>query len=204
MRPGHATTTLLVAGPARILVDPSLPPHIIAPRLAERSGLKPEQITHVFLTCLHPLHRRGIAAFEKAEWFVSTAEREAIGVSMVERFKHARTSGDEEVAKLLMAEIAVIERCKPAPDRLEKGVDLFPLPGVTPGLTGLLLPQSSTTILVAGDAVPTQEHLEQGQVLSPCHDLETARASFLEAVEIADLIVAGRDNVLLNPSKRPF
>jgi hypothetical protein len=39
-------------------------------------------------------------------------------------------------------------------------------------------------------------------VLPHPHDVEQARASFMEAVEIADLIVAGRDNLLVNPMRR--
>jgi glyoxylase-like metal-dependent hydrolase (beta-lactamase superfamily II) len=204
VRPGHATTTLVTAGKAQILVDPSLPPQILVPRLAERSGLKPDAITHVFMTCLHPAHRRGLTAFEKAEWLVSTAEREAIGVPLIAKFHEAREAGDAELVRTLMQEIEVIERCRPAEDALAKGVDLFPSAGVTPGLTGLLLALRHATVVVAGDAMPTQEHLEQGQVLSPCHDLAKARESFTEILEIADFIVAGRDNVLVNQTRRPM
>lgn len=204
VRPPHATTSLVVAGTARILVDPSLPAQLLVPRLAERANLTPDDITHVFLTSLHPVQRRGITAFPKATWWVSGAEREAFGVPLVGRYREASDAGDRDVAALLMREIELVERCVVAPDRLEAGVDLFPLYGVTPGLTGLLLPLSHSTILIAGDAVATQEHLEQGQVLSPCHDLAAAQASFGEAIEIADLIVAGRDNLLTNPTRRPY
>lgn len=203
VRPAHATTTLIDAGKARILVDPSLPPAVLLPRLEERANCKPSAITHVFLTCLHPVHRRALASFDSARWFVSTLERELIGVPLVAKFKEAHEAGDHDLAQLLHKEIEVIERCEPAPDRLEIGVDLFPLPGVTPGLSGLLLPLLTSTVLIAGDAVPTQEHLEQGQVLTHCHNLAQARESFAEAVEIADLIVAGRDNLLMNPGRRP-
>lgn len=203
-RPGHATTTLITSGKAAILVDPSLPAQVLVPRLAERSNLKPEDITHVFLTNLHPAHRRGLKAFDKAEWLVSTIERETIGVQLVQKFHEARDAGDKDLAHTLYHEIEVIERVKAAPDSLAPGVDLFPLYGVTPGSCGLLLALRGSTVLVCGDAVPTQEHLEQGQVLSPCHDLAKARESFPEAVEIADFLVAGRDNVLINQTRRPF
>jgi glyoxylase-like metal-dependent hydrolase (beta-lactamase superfamily II) len=204
VRPGHATTTLVTSGKANILVDPSLPPQILLPRLAERANLKPEQITHVFLTCLHPGHRRGLKAFEQAEWLVATAEREAIGVQLVQAFHEARDAGDQELTQTLFQEIEIIERIKAAPDSLAQGVDLFPLYGVTPGSAGLLLAMRGSTTLIAGDAVPTQEHLEQGQVLSPCHDLVLARESFAEAIEIADFLIAGRDNLLINQTRRPF
>ncbi|MFM7133385.1 MAG: MBL fold metallo-hydrolase [Planctomycetota bacterium] len=202
VRPAHATTSLIVSGDARILVDPSLPPQALAGRLAERAGIGVEAITHVFLTCLNPLHRRGLLAFEKAEWLVSEREREAIGVQLVASLKEAHGAGDEDLVKTLGHEIAVVQRTRPAPDRLAPGVDLFPLPGATPGLTGLLLPSAGATTLVAGDAVPTVEHLAAGQVLSPCFDLEAARESFTEAIEIADWIVCGRDNIVPNQARR--
>ena len=69
-------------------------------------------------------------------------------------------------------------------------------------LAGLLLPSAGATTLVAGDAIPTVEHLAAGQILSPCFDLEAARESFSEAVEIADWVVCGRDNIVPNQSRR--
>lgn len=196
VRPPHATTTLIVSGKARILVDPSLPAQVLVPRLVERAGIGPDDVTHVFLTQLSPIHRRGILAFERAEWLVSEREREAIGVQLIEKIREAHEARDEDLVKTIGQEIAIIERCRPAPDKLAQGVDLFPMPGVTPGLTGILLPGRSGTTLVAGDAVATVEHLGAGQVLTPCFDLEAARESFAEAIEIADWIVCGRDNLV--------
>ena len=72
---------------------------------------------------------------------------------------------------------------------------------MTPGATGLLLPATGATALIAGDAVATVEHLAAGQVLSPAFDLEAARESFAEAVEIADWIVCGRDNLVPNQTR---
>lgn len=201
-RPGHATTTLVRSGDAVILVDPSLPPNVLTSRLDERAGIKPGDITHVFLTCFHPLHRRGLSAFPDATWLVAEREREAIGVQLVEQFRQAAEDDDEELKKALGAEIETLHRCTPAPDRLADGVDLFPLPGVTPGLAGLLLADAAATILICGDAIPSVEHLLEGRVLAPCHDVELARASFAEAIEIADLLVLGRDNLVLNPVRR--
>jgi glyoxylase-like metal-dependent hydrolase (beta-lactamase superfamily II) len=202
VRPAHATTTLVEAGDARILVDPSLPPQILVPRLAERSGLKPESITHVFLTNYHPMRRRGLTAFDGADWLVGELERETVGAQLVESFKEAERSGDGDLARTLREEINTLQRCKAAPDSLAAGVDLFPLYGVTPGSCGLLLPLPAHTILIAGDAVATQEHLDEGKVLTPVFNLEQAMESFREAVEIADIIVCGRDNVVANPLRR--
>jgi glyoxylase-like metal-dependent hydrolase (beta-lactamase superfamily II) len=142
------------------------------------------------------VHRRGILAFERAEWLVAEREREAIGVQLIEKIREAHEARDEDLVKTIAQEVAIVERCRAAPDKLAPGVDLFPMHGVTPGLTGLLLPGRGMTTLIAGDAVATVEHLGAGQVLTPCFDLEAARESFAEAIEIADWIVCGRDNLV--------
>lgn len=203
VRPAHATTTLIELGEHRILVDPSLPGKFLVPRLHERAGIEPADVTHVFLTSFHPMRRRGLDAFPDAVHLVSEAEREVVGADLVARFRDAHGAGDVEVAQLLRLEIDCLEKCRPAPDHLAHGVDLFPLYGVTPGTAGLLLALPQLTVLVAGDAVATEEHLLAGQVMTPCVDVEQAKASLSEAVEIAEVIVCGRDNAVLNPIRRP-
>jgi glyoxylase-like metal-dependent hydrolase (beta-lactamase superfamily II) len=204
VRTGHATCTLIRAGKRVIVVDPGLPPQVIAARLNERSGLRVADITHVFLTTFKPDTMRGVLAFEKATWWIGHDEREAIGVPLVGSLQQAAADDDEELRKMLEQDVAVLRRCEPAPDRLAEGVDLFPLPGVTPGCCGLLCTTPRSTTLICGDAIPTTEHLERGQVLQSAADVMRARESFGEAVEIADYLVLGRDNLAANPVKRPF
>ncbi len=212
VRSGHATTTLIELGEGasakRILVDPGLPEQILVPRLAERANLKPSQITHVFLTSFNPECRRGVLGFEEATWWIAEAEREAIGRALVAKLHEAAEERDEKLQAALEQEVAILKKCQAAPDSLGthqgRQVDLFPLPGVTPGHCGLIIAGPRHTTIIAGDAVPTWEHLEQGQVLQGAADLDQARESFAEVVEIADLIVPGRDNVCVNPTKRPF
>jgi hypothetical protein len=258
-RNGHCTCTLVRAGGRVILVDPSLPPQAIVTRLDERSGLKPSDVTHVFLTSFKPETRRGIGAFEHATWWISEMEREGVGVPMIRRAQEAAQHADEAMVELLQSEIAVLQRCQPAPDQLADHVDLFPLPGVTPGTCGLLIVEparggrrpsgtggvtlggllsvpgadfgdddededdgddevgleegtgrrtfeagadAGRATLICGDAVATVEHLERGQVLHGAVDIETASDSFKEAVEIADVLVPGRDNWVINPLRR--
>lgn len=209
-RSGHGTTTLIRAGRRVILVDPALPEAALVPRLDERAGLKPADVTHVFLTSFNPELRRGLRAFDHATWWIGSDEREQIGVAMAAHLKRLAQEGDGDAPARAAIEqdVAVLRRCEPAPDSLATDagdrVDLFPLPGVTPGLCGLLIAARSATTLVCGDAIPTLEHLEQGKVLPGAADLERARESFAEAVEIADLLVLGRDNLVVNPTRRPF
>ncbi|RMH24934.1 MAG: hypothetical protein D6692_11975 [Planctomycetota bacterium] len=103
---------------------------------------------------------------------------------------------------IIRRDVALLARTKAASDSIAPGVDLFPLPGVTQGLCGLLLAEPTRTTLICGDAIPTQDHLEQGKVLPTCWDLEKAQESFQEAVEIADLLILGRDNAVMNMTRR--
>lgn len=213
VRTGHATTTLIEAPSLddksvihRILVDPGLPEAALVARLRERANLSPDDITHVFLTSFHPECRRAITAFERAQWLIGDRERETVGIPLAEGLKRLATnfeSPDADVEAVLRADVAVLSRCEPAGDAIAQGVALFPLPGVSPGLCGLLLEGRETT-LICGDAIPTAEHLEKGRVPTNAADPELAKESLQEAVEIADVLVPGRDNVLVNPTRRPF
>ncbi len=206
VRTGHATTTLIVAAKARILIDPGLPGPAIAARLAERANLAPESITHVFLTSFHPDTRRGLSAFPKAQWLMSEMEREALGVPLASRLRDemGRENADEELIAMLKADVELLARFQPAPDSLAEGVDLFPMPGVTPGMCAVLVPDQKHTTLITGDAIPTLEHMERGVMTTGAIDIRAAQESFKEAVEIADLMVLGRDNMVVNPTKRLF
>jgi glyoxylase-like metal-dependent hydrolase (beta-lactamase superfamily II) len=204
VRTGHATTTLVRAGSRAILIDPGLPAPIVEARLAERANLKPADITHVFLTCFRPDVRRGLPAFDRATWWISERERESVGVHLIEQFRRVEDLGETELARALELDIAILKRFEPAPDALAESVSLFPLPGVTPGMCGVLVADPRHTTLVCGDALPTAEHLDKGQVVRWASNVAQARESFAEAIEIADLLVPGRDNLLVNPVKRPF
>ena len=198
-RTPHATTTLIVSGDRKILVDPGLPAQVIAARLGERAGIGPDQITDVFLTNFRPAHRGGLSAFDHADWWIAENERERIGRSLLAQTQEQE---DHAVRRIFESDIALLKRCKAAPDKLAPQVDLFPLPGFTPGSCGLLLAHPTSTTVIAGDAVASTEHLEAGQVLRGAFDIEAAQESLVEVLEIADVIVPGHDNVILNPARR--
>ena len=204
VRTGHATTTLIRTKDATIVVDPGLPPAMVMARLGERAAITPEKVTHVFLTSFRPDVRRGIEAFGDARWMIHEPERETVGANLVELIKNAKDNNDDELVEMLAHDVAVLKRCEPAPDTIAHHVDLFPLPGVTPGLCGLLVAGPSDTTLVCGDAIPTIEHLEQGKVLPSAVDIAAAKESLMEAVEIADLLVLGRDNIVKTPGRQSF
>jgi glyoxylase-like metal-dependent hydrolase (beta-lactamase superfamily II) len=195
-RTAHATTTLIRSGKQCILVDPGLPAQIIAARLQERAGIDCSEITAVFLTCFRPAHRIGLDAFPDAHWWINEQERQIVGSGLIGQLEREQ---EPELKRILKQETAILKNCRAAPDQLAEHVDLFPSPGFTPGTCGLLLSHLNSTTLIAGDAVCTAEHLAQGRVLRSCYDAEQARQSLVEAVEIADVIVPGHDNVQVNP-----
>lgn len=204
VRVGHATTSLIIAGDAKILVDPGLPEEAMVARLAERANLKPADITHVFLTTFRPDTHRALGIFDDARWLISRTEREAVGVPMASALRHAIERENQELIRAIERDVSLLAHCEEAPDTLAEGVDLFPLPGISPGCTGLLLDDSDddTTTIICGDAVPTIEHIREGKVLPWAADLRAAKASFTEALEIADYLVPGRDNLTPSPGAR--
>lgn len=200
VRLAHATTSLISAGEVHIIVDPSLPPQVLAARLSERSKLQPADITHVFLTSLEPMRHRGISLFSKATWLASERELDAATASVNAQFEEQRDRGDDdELMAMIRAEQQILSRITAAEDSIAPGVDLFPLPGVTEGTCGLLIGLPGSTVLLTGDAIATIDHLSQGKVLPTCVDLTKAQESFREALEIADAFILGRDGLVLNP-----
>lgn len=202
VRTGHATTTLIRAGDAAILVNPALPAQALLARLGERAGVAADAITHVFLTSFHRDHRRGLWAFDHARWLMHGPEREAALAQTKQALNDIDEDDDPDLHKALRQELETLERIADAPQRVAPDVDVFPMPGVTVGTCGLLIALPTATVLVCGDAVATVEHLEQGKVLPTCADVEQAQESFREALEIADALVLGRDNIVFNPLRR--
>lgn len=102
VRTSHSTTTLIRSESAVILVDPSLPGQILEARLFERTGLKPDAITHVFLTNLKPVHRRGLDLFPKAVHWAAEMEIEIAQQALAAAARHI--SGETEGQAKLTAE----------------------------------------------------------------------------------------------------
>jgi glyoxylase-like metal-dependent hydrolase (beta-lactamase superfamily II) len=126
-------------------------------------------------------------------------EIESAALAIGDELQHAED--DLELTSILETHRDLLAGFDIANDKPVDGVDLFPLPGYTPGNCGLLLPTPKQTILICGDAIATREHLEQQVVLSNCANIELAQESFKECLEIADVVIPGRDNVVLNPTR---
>ena len=196
-RTGHATTTVIKSGDAVLLVDPSLPTQMLDARLLERWGFGLSKVTHVFLTSFDSDRRRTLVGLQHAKWCMHEPEIQSATEAINDELH--RANDDDELVLLLESHRELLLSFEVSDDHFLPQVDLFPLPGFTPGSCGLLLSTPSRTILICGDTVATREHLEQGSVLSNATNIELAQESFRECIEIADIIIPGRGNVLLNP-----
>lgn len=200
VRTAHATTTLVSEEDRLILVDPSLPPLVLAARLGERTGKAVADVTDVFCTTLRPVHRRGIEAFGSARWWCAEDELETYLQHLGELESSAERL-DGEQAAAVEADLKLLRRFQPAPEKFARGVHLYPLAGPSVGSAGLLLAQSTSTILVAGDAALTAEHVHRGTVWEGCADAAAAGRSLRDILEVADVIVPGHDNMMLSPGR---
>ncbi len=198
VRTSHATTTLVTSDDRVILVDPSLPASVLGARLHERSGKLPQDVTDVFLTTLRPVHRRGLAAFEHARWWVNETELESYRDRIKEVLESAERLGGEDRA-VLEADLGLLSRFRPAPERFTEQVQLYPLGGASPGCAGLLLVNPVTAVLIASDAAITREHAIRGMVWEGCTDTEAAMESLEDLLQVADLIIPGHDNIFPSP-----
>jgi glyoxylase-like metal-dependent hydrolase (beta-lactamase superfamily II) len=200
-RLAHSTTTLIRSGSTTILVDPGLPAELLARRLDERAGITAGDVDTVFLTNFRPAHRRALPALSKSTWLMYEPELEAMRCHLLEMKRNLLNEGsagedksDEEALRLIAAEEGLLERVQPAPEKLTPAVHLYPTAGVTPGASGLLLAGPARTTIVAGDAVLTRDYFESGRVWEHAEDVEEAKRSFMDILEVADEIVPGHDN----------
>jgi glyoxylase-like metal-dependent hydrolase (beta-lactamase superfamily II) len=197
VRTPHATTSLIRAGNRHILVDPGLPAPALGARLFERTGLRPDKIDTVFLTNFRPAHRTGLSLFTKARVFIHELEQQATRQHLESLLQHAPPEDLDR--KCLQAELELLDSLKAAEDELAQHVSLFPLFGYTPGNSGLLISLPTATLIIAGDAVPTQDHFLAGQVLPDAYDIPAAQQTLQDVYEVADLIVPGHDNIFPSP-----
>ena len=203
-RTGHGTTTLVSVGDEHVLVNPSLPTAALLARLSERTNIRPEQISRVFLTSFDIENRRGLSVFPDAHWLMYQPEIEAASETLEVRNSEALADENFDLAALYEQDLEILGRIEAAPDHVLANVDLFPLIGVTPGCCGLILSEARRTVLISGDAIPSDEHLQRGEVLPTGWDLKLSQEALKESLEIADVIIPGRDNVILNPLRTVF
>ncbi len=197
VRTAHATTTLISDGDRLILVDPSLPGKLLSAMFNERTGKTLDAVTDVFCTTLRPVHRRGLYALPNARWWTSELELSSYTDHLEGMADSAERLSSEDL-QLIEADLKLLGRFNPAPEKFSEQVQLYPLYGASPGSAGLLLVPATSTIIIAGDAAVTSEHIQAGQIWQNCNNTEAALETLGDLLELADIIIPGHDNVIFS------
>jgi glyoxylase-like metal-dependent hydrolase (beta-lactamase superfamily II) len=165
------------------------------------TGVAPGDITHVFATHLHPDHvggalRDGAAVFPGAELVVHEADRAfwgdegrfADGPEMMQAFAG--------LSQAVLAAYGDRLRVFDAETEIAPGLTALPLPGHTPGHSGLMIASGNDALLIWADIV----HVAPVQLARPevtiGFDVDPAqaaasRAAILDRVAAERLLVAG-------------
>jgi glyoxylase-like metal-dependent hydrolase (beta-lactamase superfamily II) len=177
VRAATATCVLLESEGLRLLVDPSPGPEELEPLLFDRTGLRAAAIDAIFLTHFHGDHRYGLELFEDATWLMAQA-------------------GLQEWRERSPQESATIKRFVPASDRLPGGIDLLPTPGHTYGHHGLRMDSRWGRLIVAGDAVMTQDFFAAEEGYHNCVDFGLATQTIRAIKERAEWVIPGHGNLI--------
>jgi len=175
VRSSICTCTLITGDGFRILVDPSLADAAeMAHALDRRTGVKPGDVTAVFVTHEHSDHYQGISHFQDARWLAAPAVAEILNKS----------------GKLQR----VIEE---STDRLFDAVEAVPTPGHTHAHHSLVFDCGGLRIVVAGDSVMTQDFFLDRRGYLNSVDFELSAKTIDKLAAMADIIVPGHDNYFL-------
>jgi len=179
VRSATATCTLLQVEGSRLLVDSSPEPEELEPLLFARTGLRPRDIDQVFLTHFHGDHRYGLELFSGQTWLMGAA-------------------GLMEWRERRPEDIALLSRFVPAEEHLPRGIHLFPSPGHTPGHCSLMGETPWGPLIVAGDAVMTEEFFQAEEGYHNSVDFEQAAQTIRKIKEAAKLVIPGHGSLILN------
>jgi glyoxylase-like metal-dependent hydrolase (beta-lactamase superfamily II) len=172
LRSATATCVLLETGGHRLLVDPSPGPELLQPMLFARTGLRPDDIDSVFVTHFHGDHRYGLELFADAAWWMAAP-------GLGEWREHSPRDAE------------LIARFTPAEGRLPVGIELLASPGHTYGHHALVMDTRWGPLVVAGDAVMTQDFYDAEEGYHNCVDFEQATETIRAIKRRANLVIPG-------------
>jgi len=170
-------TCMLIAGNEfRLLVDPSLADAAeMAKELDRRTGVKPRDITAVFVTHEHGDHFAGLKHFTDAKWLAAPA-----------------------VAEILNRTAKLPRHVESIAGRLLDAVDVIPTPGHTVSHHSLRFDCDGMSVVAAGDAVATHDFFRERRGYFNAVDFELSARTMDRLAAMADIIVPGHDNYFLS------
>jgi glyoxylase-like metal-dependent hydrolase (beta-lactamase superfamily II) len=176
VRPAICTCTLVIGESFRLLVDPSLADaSAMAKELDRRTGLKPRDISAVFITHEHGDHLAGLAHVPDAKWLAAPA-----------------------VAEILNKSAKLPRSVEPITGRLFDAVEVVPTPGHTSSHHSLRFDCDGLSIVVAGDAAATRDFFRERRGYFNAVDFELSARTMDKIAAMADIIVPGHDNCFLS------
>jgi glyoxylase-like metal-dependent hydrolase (beta-lactamase superfamily II) len=177
VRSAICTCTVVQGEGFRLIVDPSLSnADEMAKELDRRTGLKPRDITAVFVTHEHGDHWFGLAHFAEAKWLAAP-----------------------DVAAALNKTNKLPKAVEAATGRLFDAVDIVPTPGHTLSHHSLRFDGEGMSVVIAGDAVATRDFWRERRGYFNCVDFDLSARSMDQIAGLADMVVPGHDNFFLNP-----
>ena len=160
----------------RLIADPSLSStDEMAKELDRRTGLKPRDITAVFITHEHGDHWFGLAHFLEAKWLAAP-----------------------EVAAALNKTSKLPKPVEATTGRLGNDIEILPTPDHTLSHHSLRFDCDGLSVVLAGDAVPTQDFWRERRGYFNCVDFELSAKTMDKIAAQADVVVPGHDNYFLN------
>ncbi len=166
------TCTLISGDGFRLLVDPSLSDKKdMAKELDRRTGLKPEDVTAIFVTHEHADHFAGIEHFQKAVWYAAGP-----------------------VAQILNRNPKLTHRLDAAPRTLFGSVDVIATPGHTKSHHSLRFDCGGCSIVIAGDAVATSDFWRDRRCFYNAVDPALGARTMDQLASLGSVIVPGHDN----------
>jgi len=175
VRPALCTCTFIDGRGFRLVVDPSLADREkMEAELGRRTGLELHEVSAIFVTHAHGDHHAGLPHFADAVWFAAPGVAEAINKT-------------GKYPKPVL----------PASGTILEGIDVIATPGHTPDHHSLRFSWNNRSVVVAGDAVMTQDFWRHRQGYFNSVDSAVAAATMEHLASIADILVPGHDNYFL-------
>jgi glyoxylase-like metal-dependent hydrolase (beta-lactamase superfamily II) len=175
-RPAGCTSVLIHTASGLVLVDPTVEAALVPELLHVQAGVRPEDIRYVFVTHFHRDHYAGFNALSHATWLMAGKE-----------ITHWREQEVDSEANKVLAHLMPFDGVH------FPGISTIPTPGHTPGHTSLLFKCQDRRVVVAGDAVMTEDHFRAGDDHVNSTDSNQARESLALLGRQADLIIPGHD-----------
>lgn len=184
---GWSTVALIQNGQHNMLVDTgSYGDRAQLLASLETAALSPEKVDALFLTHFHYDHMLNFDLFPNAVIHLSVEEINYVNSGGYQ------DSNDPFVPATLYQLLS--DRVTPFSGEVEllPGVRTVPLPGHTPGMTGLLLEKDG--VLLAGDGIKNGYEFTRGQPPPVFGNSEEALRSYKRGSDVAQIIIPGHDN----------